>query len=210
MVIILLQVLGVSVFVTGSAWLGHRLRHTADAGAARRASRVSHLLFWACLMAPGVAGIIHPGLRAYDALLGLPPLSPHPAITLCGGLMLLAGVALMVVSSHALAKLGRGAASFLLTARVVSEGVYRWTRNPMSLGFYLAGVGLGLAAGSTAVTLGALLVIVPAHLFNLWYFEERELELRMGPSYAGYRQGTPFLLPRFRRGKRPVERPPGG
>ena len=67
----------------------------------------------------------------------------------------------------------------------------------MSLGFYLGAVGIGLLFGSTYMTLGALLVAIPVHAFYLKYFEEYELELRMGQSYLTYRQQVPFLLPRL-------------
>jgi protein-S-isoprenylcysteine O-methyltransferase Ste14 len=71
----------------------------------------------------------------------------------------------------------------------------------MSLGFYMACVGVGILTGSLAVTLGALFVITPVHMFNLKYFEERELELRFGQPYRTYRSHTPFLFPRLVRGK---------
>ena len=67
----------------------------------------------------------------------------------------------------------------------------------MSLGFYLGAVGLGLVVGSTYMTLGALLVVIPVHVFYLKYFEEHELELRLGQSYLEYKQRVPFLLPRW-------------
>ena len=38
---------------------------------------------------------------------------------------------------------------------------------------------------------------LPAHLFFLKYFEEKELELRFGESYQEYKQQVPFLFPRF-------------
>jgi len=56
---------------------------------------------------------------------------------------------------------------------------------------------LGLLIGSTYMTLGALLGVIPAHIFYLKYFEEYELELRMGQSYVEYKQRIPFLLPRW-------------
>ena len=67
----------------------------------------------------------------------------------------------------------------------------------MSLGFYLGAVGLGLIVGSTYMTLGALLVVIPVHVFYLKCFEEYELELRLGQSYVAYKQQVPFLLPRW-------------
>lgn len=69
----------------------------------------------------------------------------------------------------------------------------------MSLGFYAACVGMGMIAGSLTVTLGVLSVIVPVHVINLKYFEERELEQRYGDAYVDYRQRVPFLIPRFKR-----------
>ena len=74
----------------------------------------------------------------------------------------------------------------------------------MSLGFYMVCVGLGLAVGSTAVTVGSLAIIVPVHMFNLRYFEERELARRFGQPYLDYKARTPFLLPRLGRAREAV------
>ncbi|MDE3089621.1 MAG: isoprenylcysteine carboxylmethyltransferase family protein, partial [Chloroflexota bacterium] len=84
------------------------------------------------------------------------------------------------------------------TQQIVRVDLYSRTRNPMSLGYYLVCVGIGLLAGSTFVTLGALLIVIPTHLFFLKYFEELELELRFGEAYLDYKRSTPFLIPRFR------------
>jgi len=67
----------------------------------------------------------------------------------------------------------------------------------MSLGGYLIAVGIGLLIGSTYLTVGALLLFIPAHVFYLKYFEEYELELRLGQSYIEYKQRVPFLIPGF-------------
>ncbi|MDF1612852.1 hypothetical protein [Stygiobacter electus] len=52
-------------------------------------------------------------------------------------------------------------------------------------------------AGSTYLMLGTMLVLVPAHIFNLKYFEEKELEIRYGQSYSYYKKDVPFLIPRL-------------
>jgi len=201
MVTVVLQALGVVAFLAGSAGLGRRLERVKTDRAARSYSRVSHALFWLCLIAPGLVGFVSPGLTHYDEVLGVPPLPARPVTLIVGGVLVAAGLWLMAAANHALAKLGGGRAAFLLTERVVSEGIYRRTRNPMSLGFYMACVGVGLAAGSTVLTLGALGLIVPAHVFNLRYFEERELALRYGNSYLQYKADTPFLFPEILRGR---------
>lgn len=201
MITVVIQALGAAVFFAGSVWLGRMIRHGEHRGAAARLSRLSHLLFWVCLLAPGLVGFFYPGLTSYDQLFGIPPL-PYPSVAFSMGLLFLTGGSfLMVSSNHALVRLGRGTAAFLLTERVVTEGIYRWTRNPMSLGFYTMCVGIGLVAGSTVVVLGALLVVIPAHVLNLKYFEECELEIRYEESYLAYKKRTPFLFPHFHRRK---------
>ncbi len=199
MQVIVAQALGAVVFLVGSIWFGTRTRRLADRTVAERASRVSHLLFWVALVLPGAIGFFYPGLMRYDELLGIPSLPVCPFWFAVGVVLLCVGLGFVVVSNRFLVKTGKGAAAFLLTERLVTEGVYGRTRNPMSLGFYLGCVGVGMIAGSVTVTLGVLLVILPIHTFNLKFFEERELELRYGQSYVEYKRRVPFLLPRFGR-----------
>jgi protein-S-isoprenylcysteine O-methyltransferase Ste14 len=113
--------------------------------------------------------------------------------------LLSGGFLLVAISNNALVRLGRGTAAFLLTNQLVSGGVYKWTRNPMSLGFYMICFGFGLAAGSTVVALGALLIVIPTHLLNPRYFEEQELEICHGMACLQYKKRTPFLFPKFGR-----------
>jgi protein-S-isoprenylcysteine O-methyltransferase Ste14 len=93
--------------------------------------------------------------------------------------------------------LGSGANAFRLTRQIVAGDIYKYTRNPMSLGYYLLSPSLGFISGSTLVTLAVLLGLVPAHLFFLKFFEELELGLRFGESYEQYKQKAPFLIPRL-------------
>jgi protein-S-isoprenylcysteine O-methyltransferase Ste14 len=174
MKVIVIQAFGVLVFLVGSILLASIMRRTGNSRVAENASRISHALFWIGLVLPGAIGLFHPGLTAYDELFGIPSL-PVRSI-----------------------KKGKGTAAFLLTEQLVTDGLYGRTRNPMSLGFYAVCVGLGMIAGSLTVTLGALFIILPVHLINLKYFEERELELRYGYSYVDYKQRVPFLIPRFK------------
>jgi len=199
--VIVSQAVGAVVFLAGSIWLGEVTRRRGSGRFAENASRVSHLLFWVALVLPGVVGLFRPGLGAYDELLGMPSLPAHPVWTAVGALLLCLGLVLMAMSNRFLMKMGRGAAAFLLTERLVGEGIYGRTRNPMSLGFYAACLGIGVMARSLAVTLGVLLIVVPIHIINLKYFEERELELRYGQSYLDYKRRVPFLIPRFRSGR---------
>lgn len=199
MVTIWLQLGGIVAFTVVTLVLGRAIRRTPTQEAAVRLSRVSHAFFWGGMVAPEYLGVVWPGLTHFDVLVGLPSL-PAPVVRWVLGVpMLLVGVFLTAASTRALRSLGAGLMAFKLTQRVVEAQVYERVRNPMSLGAYLQFVAVSLLAGSTWLLLMTLLAYVPAHVFNLKYFEELELSARYGPSYDEYRRRVPFLLPRLRR-----------
>jgi protein-S-isoprenylcysteine O-methyltransferase Ste14 len=196
MVTIALQMLAWLIFLAGTVALGAWLRSRPGKRNAESTSRILHLLFWMAVVPAAGLGVLYPGLTGFDPKLGLSPLPRHPLLLTAGAVGILVGTYLFVVSSIALGLSGDGAGAFLLTRRLVAANVYKRTRNPMSLGLYLEAVGLGLLVGSTYMTLGALLVVIPVHVFYLKYFEEYELKLRLGQPYVEYKQRVPFLLPR--------------
>lgn len=194
---IVLLALGWGTFVIGTLALGTWLRKSPNKADAESISRVVHFLYFAGLVFPGAIAVFYPGLTRFDRIFGISPL-PFQPVPLVGGIIsLLFGLYLSLVSNRALQSLGSGANAFKLTKRVVLTDIYTRTRNPMSLGYYLVCIGIGLVAGSTFVTLGALLGIIPAHIFYLKYFEEFELELRFGQSYLEYKRNVPFLVPKL-------------
>ena len=201
MAIIMLQCAAVFVFAVGSFVLGLWIRRSKTRETAERTSRCSHLMYWGLLVFPGVIGFVRPGLTHYDELLGIPSLPFRLVDSIVGAVLLLVGLFLLIITNKLLAKVGKGAAAFMLTKGVVVESVYNFTRNPMSLGYYVACVGVGLLAGSTSVIVGVLLGVIPAHVFNLKYFEETELDLRHGQSYREYKQRVPFLIPNLVRSR---------
>lgn len=201
MVTVYLASAGVLAFIMGVAVLGTWLRNHPSKANAEKSSRIMHFLFYAGLVAPPSVFIFYPGLTRLDELFGLDPLPWRPFFLAAGILLMLPGLALFGLSNRSLRVLGSGANAFLLTERIVEVDIYRYTRNPMSLGYYLLSLGIAFVSGSTLVTLAVLLGLVPAHLFFLKYFEEVELGLRFGESYQQYRRGTPFLIPR-----RPADR----
>jgi protein-S-isoprenylcysteine O-methyltransferase Ste14 len=102
-----------------------------------------------------------------------------------------------VAAMLTLALQGRGAPwAIALSRRVAAGGVYQWTRNPMVLSGLIGLVGLGLWLGSPILLLWTLAVLLPCAVVFLKYFEERELEIRLGVPYLEYRAKTPMLWPR--------------
>jgi protein-S-isoprenylcysteine O-methyltransferase Ste14 len=191
-----LDLVGLLAFTLGVAVLGWWLRKHPSQRNAERSSRTIHFLFFAGLIGPGLVSVIYPGVARSDELVGINPLPWRPLFLVAGIIMAIPGLYLMVVSNRLLRKLGSGANAFRLTKQMVEGDIYQYTRNPMSLGYYLLALGIGFMSGSTVATLAVLLGIVPAHLFFLKFFEELELGLRFSESYQQYKQQVPFLIPR--------------
>lgn len=196
MVAIVSGLVGLGIFTAGVVIFGFLLRRNPTRPYAERYSRMMHFLFFACLGTPFLIALLTPGLNHLDELVGLNPLPWQPFLLILGILLAIPGLYFMAASNVSLRRLGSGANAFRLTQRIVEMDVYRYTRNPMSLGYYLIAISIGLISGSSLMTLYSLFGIIPAHLFFLKFFEELELALRFGDSYQQYRQKVPFLFPR--------------
>jgi protein-S-isoprenylcysteine O-methyltransferase Ste14 len=77
--------------------------------------------------------------------------------------------------------------------RLVADGPYRYTRNPLYFGSILLSVGIGLLAPP----LGFVLLVILQALFHyrLALREETELSREQGESYRRYSESVPRLLP---------------
>jgi protein-S-isoprenylcysteine O-methyltransferase Ste14 len=192
-----LMLIGLLFFAGGVGILGKWLRNHPSKENAEKSSRLMHFLFFAGMNAPLFLGVFYPGLTHFDELAGLKSLPWRTFFLILGIILAIPGLYFLVITNKLLRALGSGANAFRLTKRIVAEDVYKRTRNPMSLGFYLFSLAVGLISGSTFITLVILLGWIPAHLFFLKYFEELELELRFGESYLEYKKGIPFLIPNF-------------
>ena len=115
-------------------------------------------------------------------------------------LAIISGAAfLLVVANLALKGLGAPFA-IALSEKLASEWMYAWTRNPMLLAGLALLLSLGLWFQSAFFLLWSLLLVTPAMIFFMRYYEERELEIRFGASYLEYKARTPFLFPRKPKG----------
>lgn len=159
------------------------------------------ILIYACLI-PALIVSLGPLL---DRILGLRPLLRPPS-RLVAGLVTGAYAWFWIIWSQVfLIRRGKGHPNEILgrelgplTQQLVTEGPYRYTRNPMAWGllvFYF--VSLACVANATAV----LLLFLPACLFEIWYhknYEEPGLLRRFGAAYERYRATVPLLLPFLR------------
>ena len=197
MLALTLGLLGLLAFLLGVVILGIWLRRHPSKANAEKSSRVMQFLFFAWLGTPFVVAFFSPGLTHLDELVGFNPLPIYPTFLIIGILLALPGLYFMGISLKSLRALGSGANAFRLTKRIVEQDIFKYTRNPMSLGYYLVGLSIGFISGSTLLTLYVILGIIPAHLFYLKFFEELELELRFGEAYNSYKQKVSFLIPKI-------------
>lgn len=111
-------------------------------------------------------------------------------------LMVVTGVAmLLTVLNLALGGLGAPFA-VALSQRLAVNGLYAWTRNPMVLSTIAFLISVGFWLQSMLFILWMIVLVIPAWLYLLRVFEERELEIRFGASYLAYKARTPMLWPR--------------
>ena len=109
-----------------------------------------------------------------------------------------AGAAVALWCIYTFATAGRGTpAPFDPPRRLVTEGPYRFVRNPMYLGAALALTGAALFYGSWALLLYPALFLLATHLFVVWY-EEPALRQAFGREYAAYCGGVGRWRPHLR------------
>jgi protein-S-isoprenylcysteine O-methyltransferase Ste14 len=125
------------------------------------------LLHWLCPIGP----LIHFPFN----LIGL----------LCSGL----GLTTCFVAHRQFKKIGTTLYPFSQPGKLVTDGLFRYTRNPMYLGLtiFLGGAWLFLGSLSPGVFVAAFLLIA-----DRWYipFEEGQLLTVFGAVYADYQAGT--------------------
>jgi len=124
---------------------------------------------------------------------------PIPAVQVPLGLVLFAGgFALFLVTVRLFHLTGKGTlAPWDPTRRLVTQGVYRYTRNPMISAVLCMLLGEAALLGSRRLLLWALIFFaVNTAYFKL--FEEPGLKRRFGAPYVTYRRNVPLWIPRIR------------
>ncbi len=132
-----------------------------------------------------------------DRRLGLPPLRIGRVNRILGGLLTVLGFSLGFWSIVVQLTRGRGTPLPVMpTQELLTEGPFRYCRNPMTLGTILAYLGMAVAVGTKAGTL-LVLSLACSLLVYLKRLEEGELAERFGEAYLAYRRETPFIVPRL-------------
>jgi len=101
----------------------------------------------------------------------------------------LAGAALIASAIGLFRNIGQDPAPWTATPEIVTEGIYRVTRNPMYVGMALLqlGIGVALANGWMVVLIPFVLVIIYAIAIR---HEEAYLERKFGEGYLVYKRSV--------------------
>lgn len=106
------------------------------------------------------------------------------------------------------ATLGRTWCSFYISGfknkKVISEGPYSTSRNPLYLYSLLGAIGLGLITQTISVLAFVLLSFVVYYPFVI-IGEEENLEKVLGEEYLSYKRSVPRFIPKFSLFKQPKE-----
>ncbi len=139
-------------------------------------------LLWALEQAAGLPAFSLGWLNSFLGLAGI----------VLGGFLLIWSVSLQVSEGGGTPYPG------LPTEKLIVDGPYACTRNPMTLGAALLYLGIAIWMGSSAGIVLVLLVVA-ALLAFIYVHETRELGQRFGSEYQEYRRNTPFLIPGCRK-----------
>ncbi len=113
----------------------------------------------------------------------------HWAISVLGSVLIILGLITAKAGSDYFQKRGTNIETFSAPDILVSDGLYRYSRNPMYLGFVLIQIGLALVMGSLSASMICLFFIL---VMNSWYikYEENIMFEIFGEAYMEYKAKT--------------------
>jgi len=118
------------------------------------------------------------------------------------GLILLAPGALLIVWTWAQFLMARGTpVPINPPKKLITTGLYAYSRNPMMLGLFLVFFGVGILTGSPSLTFFFSPLCVFIFYVQITGVEEREMELKFGRAYLDYKQRVPRFFPKLVKGK---------
>ena len=117
--------------------------------------------------------------------LGSPHQLSHP-FTLVGLLFVAAGLMLAISGKKLFKKLGTNVMTFDEPDVLVTEGVFRYSRNPMYLGFVIALLGFAFLMGAALSSF--ILTLLFLVITDKWYiaYEENVMRSKFGDEYEAY------------------------
>lgn len=117
------------------------------------------------------------------------PVILRPPWTYLGFILLLVAVIVGLAGLHEFRKAGTTIRPFQEPAKMVTEGIYRYTRNPMYLADVIGLLAAWVLMGMHSAILGVAMFVV---IIDLWYIrgEEKMLSEKFGRQFEEFRSRT--------------------
>ena len=109
--------------------------------------------------------------------------------TLVGAAVAALGLILTLSGARLFARVGTNIRTFNEPGVLVTDGPFRWSRNPIYLGFVVLLLGTAILLGTTTPFMAPVLFALIA---DRWYiaFEERAMGEKFGVDYVAYMRST--------------------
>ncbi|HSM25582.1 MAG TPA: isoprenylcysteine carboxylmethyltransferase family protein [Anaerolineaceae bacterium] len=136
------------------------------------------------------------GLPTFDKMIGLPSFSFGIINVVIGGIMVLIGATYALWSIISQLTRAKGTPlPMMATQKLLIDGPFKHSRNPMGFGAICMYLGMSIIVGSLS---SVIVVLFFLFLLVFWIkkVEEKELEIRFGQDYKEYIKNTPFMIPR--------------
>ena len=153
---------------------------TGDA-AHRSLWQTSDAIFGGALIVGIILSLISP--------LSMPDNLPRWLYIISGGGLIFGGIAILVLTKQQMDHAHQPTAPGRATTRLITEGIFQFSRNPMYLGlvFAFGGIGLFFKAGWLLILLIPLVIL--SH-YVLILPEEKYLNAKFGDEYKQYRKSV--------------------
>jgi protein-S-isoprenylcysteine O-methyltransferase Ste14 len=108
---------------------------------------------------------------------------------LAGAAVAALGFLVTLFGARLFGRLGTNIRTFNEPGMLVTDGLFRWSRNPMYLGFVLLLLGVAILLGTATPFAAPLLFAIVA---DRWYiaFEEQAMRRKFGAEYEAYMRRT--------------------
>ena len=132
-----------------------------------------------------------------DAYFSLPQFPPFPFNIILGLGIMFSGAAVGIKATRQLRSAGKGLpwgafAKDAQASTLVTTGIYAHIRNPITFGYTLLPLGMGLLFRSLGMAVPIPLTVLMIMILRIKRVEEPQLQERFGKEYLEYKQNTPF------------------
>ena len=133
-----------------------------------------------------------------DRYFGCPPFFVKPLRMAISLPFLLAGTCVWLWSAGLFLKRKGTPVPVNPPPKLITDGPYAYSRNPMMTGLFMVMAGIGIFFGSVTLTFIMTPLFVLMSVLEFKYIEEPELAKRFGKVYTEYKEKTPIIIPRIR------------